>query len=70
MANPKHVNLRFTYKEFTLVLGIFVALIVAFTLLANQKNISLYPENTRSTPKITLPIVQEIVKKSISAIWF
>ena len=69
LANPKHVNLRFTYKELTLVLGVLVALVIAFTAWTSQNDLNHSTENTHSTFKISAPIVQEVIKRSISAIW-
>jgi hypothetical protein len=62
------VNLRFTYKEFTLLLGIFVALIIALTVWAGPRNTSLNQENIHAGPKMIAPLVQGIVRKSVSLI--
>jgi ABC-type cobalamin transport system permease subunit len=36
LAKPKHMIKRFTYKEFTLLLGVIVALIIVFALWIRQ----------------------------------
>lgn len=69
LENPKRVNLRFTYRELTLVLGVLVALVIAFTVWTSQNPVNHATENARSTFKISAPIVQEIIKRSTSAIW-
>jgi hypothetical protein len=38
MASPRIVKRKFTYKEFTLVLGVCVAMIIAITLWVNKGN--------------------------------
>lgn len=49
-VKAKHVNRKFTYKELTLILGVVVALIVAFTLwftqdgLTNQSIVTRMPQ--------------------------
>lgn len=36
IASPRNVKRKFTYKEFTLVLGVCVAMIIAITLWVNK----------------------------------
>jgi hypothetical protein len=68
LAKGKVVKARFTYKELTLVLGIFVALIIAFTLWSNgYKN--MLNEQSEIGPAISIPSVVNFVVKSFSALW-
>jgi hypothetical protein len=36
IANPRNVKRKFTYKEFTLILGVCVAMIIAITMWATK----------------------------------
>jgi hypothetical protein len=68
LVKVKNVKARFTYKELTLVLGIFVALIVAFTLW-NGGNDHIVNGGSGITPTVTIPATVNFVLKSISAVW-
>jgi hypothetical protein len=61
LANRRDVKRKFTYKEFTLVLGIFVALIVAVTLWLNRGG-NEHSNNILPTSEIIIPSIHSIVK--------
>lgn len=67
LVNPHHVKAKFTYKELTLVLGIFVAMIVAITLWSHR-NASQRSEQTVTTSNKVTPTLHSIVKKAVSLV--
>lgn len=65
LAKGKRVKARFTYKELTVVVGIFVALIIAFALWnSGFKNVT--GENSELPPTISIPAAVNFVVKSVS----
>jgi len=70
LVNPKHVSQRFTYKEFTLVIGVLVALIIALTLWMKRLNGSEGIEKPEPVAELTIIPVKEILQKSVMQIRF
>jgi hypothetical protein len=62
LANRKAVKRRFTYRELTLIVGVVVALIVAFTLFLQSPSAqSSYNESLRlNLPNLTTPAVKVV----------
>ena len=65
MASPRIVKRKFTYKEFTLVLGVFVAMLIAITLWVRKGE----DQHTYNTliPKAEkfIPAINSLVKSVI-----
>lgn len=59
------VKARFTYKELTLVLGIFVALIIALTLWSGSYR-NLFEDQSGIIPAISVPQAMDFVVKAVS----
>lgn len=59
------VKARFTYKELTLVLGIFVALIIALTLWSGSYR-NLFEDQSGTIPAISVPQAVDFVVKAVS----
>jgi hypothetical protein len=55
LAKPKQMIKRFTYKEFTLLLGVIVALIIVFALWIRQPSKSFSRTTKVSEWKIKIP---------------
>lgn len=69
LVKGQKVKTKFTYKELTLILGIFVALIIVFALWSNgYKNI--FNESSELAPDISIPAVVNFVAKSISSLYW
>ncbi|MBA4054297.1 MAG: hypothetical protein C0490_06265 [Marivirga sp.] len=68
LVKGENVKARFTYKELTLVVGIFVALIIAFTLWGSGYR-NILDENSGLAPTISIPAVVNFVVKSVSILW-
>ena len=69
LANSRHVKTKFTYKEFTLILGVFVAMIIAITLWSHRGPGQHSEQNTTISNK-AIPTLHSIVKKTVSSIHF
>ena len=62
LAKPRTVKRKFTYKEFTLVLGVFVAVLIAITLWAHTGG-DLRTTNTLFTiPEKVIPTLYSLVR--------
>ena len=63
LANGRNVKRKFTYKELTLVLGVFVAMIIAITFWS-QKGDDRHSNNTLipTTAERVLPVINSLVK--------
>ena len=67
LAYKKSVNRKYTYRELTMILGVFVALIVALTIWAAQKR-SLVADQKVKSPAHLMPAgVVEFVANAIHA---
>ena len=63
LAKPVTVNRKFTYRELTLVLGVFVAMIVAIMVWSSKKNTSdLPPDTSVSSALIETPLQKFIIR--------
>lgn len=69
-ANPEDVKQRFTYKEFTLVIGVLVAVIIVFTLWMKQLDSGEGTEHPEPVSELTLLPVKEVLLKSVLKILF
>jgi hypothetical protein len=67
LAKSKKVKTRFTYKELTLILGVFVAMIIAITLWSHR-DADQHQEQKNTTSSKTIPALHLIVKKTISSV--
>jgi len=67
LVKSKNVKTRFTYREFTLVLGVFVALIIAITLWSHREADQNTEQKTTTSNK-AIPALQLLVKKTISSV--
>lgn len=72
LANAHDVKPRFTYKEFTMVLGVVVALIIVITMWMNHLhggNINI-TEKPDSTSNVTMRPLKEILHQSVLQLRF
>jgi hypothetical protein len=69
-VKPHSVKRQFTYKEFTLIVGILVALIIVFTLWVRQEPVKESPQ-TLKPKSISLPdAAKSLVKRAVAEIHF
>jgi hypothetical protein len=68
LANRKAVKARFHYKDFTVVLGILVALLVVITLWIGQQSEEQSVEGTLARPEVSFPKPETIKKTMIEVI--
>ena len=54
---------RFTFKEFSLMAGIIVALIILFTFLMKPINLASINFSKKPVPRLTLPDTSTIIEK-------
>jgi len=62
LAKPRTVKRKFTYKEFTLVLGVLVALLVAITLWALNGTDLNTAKSLITIPEHVIPTLHSLVK--------
>ena len=62
------VNTRSTYREITLILGVFVALIVALTIWAAQKPNVVADQKVGNSPSMVAPVVRDFISKTITLV--
>ena len=68
MASPRIVKRKFTYKEFTLVLGVCVALIVAATLWVRHGDDQHTNNNLFPRAEKVIPAISTLVKSVLA--WY
>ncbi|MCI0751443.1 MAG: hypothetical protein L0Y35_06360 [Flammeovirgaceae bacterium] len=67
VENKRLVNLKITYKEISLLIGILVALLIAFTLWFNQEGKTATEVTGKKSPKVgLLNIGKALVKQSLN----
>ncbi len=66
LASRKDVNQRFTYRQFTLVIGVFVALIIVLTMWASHETPAVSQQNFDSAPTSTAPSIDQIINRAVS----
>jgi len=70
LASRKYVHRKFTYKEFTLIIGVCVALIVALTVWGSQKKLRTSNSDLGSSRPTVSKVIYEIIGTTVSAISF
>ena len=66
LAKDSTVNNRFTHKELTLAVGIFVAMLAAFTFWSSSHHDDKTMPDSGMMVPVSLPDVQEAIQKSVS----
>jgi hypothetical protein len=62
LANRRNVKRKFTYKELTLVLGVFVAMIIAITLWSQLGNDHPSKNALMPTAERVIPAINSLVR--------
>ena len=65
LANRRNVKRKFTYKELTLVLGVFVAMIIAITFWAQKRNDHSSTNTLMPTAERVIPVINSLVKSAL-----
>jgi len=65
LANRRNVKRKFTYKELTLVLGVFVALIIAITLWSQRENGHHSKNTLMPTAERVVPAINSLLKSVV-----
>lgn len=68
LAYKNAVNRKYTYRELTMILGVFVALIVALTIWAAQKHSMIADQKNGTSTQIIPPSVVEFVTETIHSV--
>jgi hypothetical protein len=72
-VKPKTVKRNFTYKEYTLIAGVLVALIIVFTLWFRQEPLKESPHTLKSNKAKTMSLpeaAKSLVRRAITEIRF
>jgi hypothetical protein len=67
-VNPRAMKWKFTYKEFSLLLGIVVALIIVLTLWLKPVSGESGSITKKFTPTVTIPTTKTFLKKVLVTI--
>jgi hypothetical protein len=68
LANRKAVKARFHYKDFTVILGILVALLIVITLWIGQQPDEQSVESTLARPEISFPNPEAIKRTLVEVV--
>jgi hypothetical protein len=72
-VKPESVKRNFTYKEYTLIAGVVVALIIVFTLWFRQEPLKESPQTLKSNKAKTMSLpeaAKSLVRRAVTEIHF